>query len=293
VESRSLGEPLRYALQNLWRALAVVAAGCLAAWLTHSVAWVLGVEAVASLALSQATLVGISRRFRLPLALLLRLARRSWPRISWTTALVFLGVSTVTFALVNIDRWGAAAWLDEPGFAHYAFAGVILLVAQSAQSMINASVYPMLARRYGMDGSRRAHALCARVSLAMLALGAALALPAYYLLVLVIQRWYPAYVPTLALLPLVLAAGLLRVSDFWSSFLMICGHERLLLALNALIVVGGCALWAAVQLARREALEALDFAWLALLLAFCGHAASAAATQFVMRRGLVRSLKEA
>ncbi len=247
VESRSEGEPLRYAMQNLLRALAVVGAGAGAAWMTRSAAWALGTEAAVSLLIVAGILWAIERRSGRRLALLLRLAGRSWNRLAWGTAAVMLAISAMGFVLLNIDRWAAASWLRPDDFAQFAFAGVLLLVAQSTQSIVNASVYPMIARRFSLQGPAAAFRLCSRTSLGALAAAVLLAWPGYHACAWAIGRWYPAYVPAIALIGLLLAAAVLRVSDFWSSFLMICGHERALLLINILACALGSAAWFALE----------------------------------------------
>jgi O-antigen/teichoic acid export membrane protein len=247
VESRSEGDPLRYARQNLVRALAVVGAGGFAAWTTRSAAWVLGTEATFSLLIVAGILRTIEGRSGWSLAQLVQMANRSWRRIAWTSAVVMLGVTVVNFVLLNIDRWAGAAWLRPVDFAQFAFAGVLLLVAQSAQGMVNAAAYPMIARRYALHGPGAAFRLCSRTSLAALTTAVVLAWPGYHAGVWAIARWYPAYVPAVPLLNLLLAAAMLRVSDFWSSFLMICGHERVLLGTNVAVCALGFAVWFALE----------------------------------------------
>jgi O-antigen/teichoic acid export membrane protein len=276
VESRSEGEPLRYAWQNLVRALAVLAAGAAAALATGSPGWVLGSEALVSLLIVVAILRAIEGRSGWSLRRLARLATRSWRRLAWATAGIMLSISAVNFALLNVDRWTAAAWLPPAAFAQFAFAGVVLLVAQSAQGIINASVYPMLARRFALQGPAAAFRLCSRTSVGTLAGGLLLAWPGYYLSARAIQRWFPAYEPAIGLLGLLLAAAVLRLSDFWSSFLMVCGHEERLLRINLLVCGLGCPAWLALESAGPGfPSSAAAFCRLTLVLAFGSHLVTA------------------
>jgi O-antigen/teichoic acid export membrane protein len=292
VESRSQGEPLRYAMQNLVRAVAVVAAGAAAARVTGSPTWVIAAEALVSLLIVAGTLRAIERSSGWPMAALWRLARRSWQHVAWDTAMVMLAISAVNFALLNLDRLAAASWLPPAAFAQFAFAGLVLLVAQSAQAMVNASVYPMLARRFALQGPAIAFGLCARVSLVALAGGLLLAWPAYHLGALVIRRGFVAYEPSISLIVLLLAAAVLRLSDFWSSFLMICGHERRLLRLNLLVCGVGVLAWCAIEVALGGfAPTAPAFCRLTLVLAATSHLAAAIAASLLRDYGVVPSLE--
>lgn len=285
VESRSLGQPVRYSLQYLGRAAAVTALSAAVASAFGSAAAALAVEAAISLAMTVAILSHMASAHGQRAAVLLAAAWRALARANWRTALIFLGVSLAASAVLSVDRWAAAAWLSGPAFAQYAFAGVALLIAQSAQSMVNASVHPALARRYALAGARTAYSLCARVSWGLLVMSIALAIPAGLLAAAAVQRFYPAYEPALAILWLVLASGVLRISDFWSSFLMICGHERTMLGLQLVLGSGITACWAAALAIRGFGTANIgDFAWLALLLSIGMHGGAALAASWALRR---------
>lgn len=276
VESRSRGDPLRYARQSVLRAVAVVAGGAVVAASTGSPALTLATEALLSLALVAGSLAAIGRRTGWSMLRLAALAHRSWARLPVRTAAVLLAISGVGFTLLNVDRWLAASWLAQPAFAQFAFAAVVLLAAQSVQNMINASVYPMIARRFALHGTEAAFRLCCWASVVSLVAGLLLAWPAHLVAELAITRWFPAYQPAIGLLWPLLAAGVLRVADYWSSFLMICNHERTLLKIQvaACLAAGGAWLLLAAGRGPFDP-SALDIAWLSLLLAAASHLTSA------------------
>jgi O-antigen/teichoic acid export membrane protein len=279
VESRSRGEPLRFAAQSLARALLVVAAGLLAAYAMRSAAWVVVAELAVSLALSHVLL----RDTLAPRTLtLLRIGIERWRRIDWHAAWVLLLVSLLGFALTYADRWGAAVVLGAHRFANYAFAGTILAIGLSAQGLVNASVYPMLARLYARAGQAACYRLCARISLAAAAGSLVLAVPAYFVLQYAIGQWYPAYDAARNLVAPFLVVAAFRVSDFWSSYLMIVGFQGRLLRTN--LVAGAAAAIAWLLAAGREGTPQA-FAWLAVALAVAGYAAVAAAAWRTSREG--------
>lgn len=285
VKSRSLGQSVRYSRQNLGRALCVTALSAMVASLTGSAPLALAVEAAISLTLSAAIVTRMAAAHRARTAVLCAAAWHGLGRVKWDTALVFLGISLAASAVLTVDRWFAAALLPAREFAQYAFAGVVLLVAQSAQSMLNASVYPALARRYALHGAASTYALSVRVSLWLLATAVLLAIPVGLLLSAAGRRFYPAYEPALAILWPVLAAGALRLSDFWSSFLTICGHERKMLWLQLIVGGGICAAWAAAVATRGLSSATLaDLAWLALLLSVGMHGGAALAATAAQRK---------
>lgn len=244
VESRSRGEPLRFSLQNLLRAAAVVVFGVVAALSTKSAFWVLTIEAVTSLVLAQRILTTIFRRQGVGASGIYRIALTQLPRLHWRSAMTLLLVTVLTFTAMNVDRWAAAGKLDLHDFGQYAFAWTILMVAQSVQALINASVYPALARRFATDGRGAAFHVCAMASAAMLLGAALMCLPFWYLLSFGIRHWFPDYIAALGVLPLFLVVAVLRVSDFWSSYLIILGLEARLLLIIVAACVCGAGSWA-------------------------------------------------
>jgi O-antigen/teichoic acid export membrane protein len=244
VESRSRGEPLRFAMQSLTRSLLIIAAGLATAFATKSAAGVPVAEAIVSLMIAHRILWQTVADTRPATYGLMQLALRRLPKLDWRAAFVLLLVSLLGFALANADRWAAASLLRLDAFANYAFAGSVLAIGASLQALLNASVYPMLARLYARSGEPACYALCSRLSLAMLAAALLLAVPAYYALSEAVRRWYPAYAMAIALLPPFLLVAAFRVSDFWSSYMMITGYQDKLLKTNVLAGAAGALVWA-------------------------------------------------
>lgn len=243
VESRSRGQSLRFSRQNLLRAALVLASGVLAAILLESAMAVLQVEALVSLLLSWRTLAGIWQKAPVRFSAICYLAVSGFGRIPWHSALALLAVMVIGFTLLNIDRWLAASLLSSFAFAQYAFAWVVLMVAQSAQAIINASVFPLLARHFALHGKRASFKIAARASVMLLLVSAVMAWPAGWLLDVVVLSWYPNYVDAASLFHLFIVVAVLRVSDFWSSYLVIVGHEKRLLAVNLLVITLISAFW--------------------------------------------------
>lgn len=276
VESRSRAQPVRFARQNFVRGAAVLMGGSAVALAGGSALFVLLTEAAVSLMLTQATLVAVFRAAAVRARLAYRLAWRRLPLLDWAAAFALLLVTVAGFLLVSADRWVAAQSLQPAQFAQYAFAWTVLMIAQSLQVVVNASVYPMLARRFATQQAAGAFRVCVQVSLVLLGACLAGALPTWWLLDLAVTRWYAAYAPALPLLPLFIAIAALRLSDFWSSFMVIVGRERQLLALN--IGAGLTALVVWLVWSRPwsgSGLALWDIAVLGALFAVCNHAAVA------------------
>ena len=277
VDSRSRGQPLRFARENLGRALIVLAVGGAVAALGGQAAAVLATEACVSLLMAGWLLRQQFHAIPLRLIAAVRLAWRRLPATTWRSALALLAVASLGFLVINADRWLAAQWLPTSAFAQYAFAWTLLMVAQSVQVVVNASLYPMLARRHASGGGTSAFGISARASLGLLAGGALVILPLWALLDFAITRWFAAYAEARGLLPVFLVIAVLRVSDFWSSYLVVVGREGQLLMLNLMSAVVAVAAWWLLARPAAGTLRADQVALLALLLAGSGYAVAAGA----------------
>lgn len=282
TESRSRGELLRFSLQNLLRAVLVLAASAVVAWGTGSALATLLVDALLSAALAGRYWAVAAARTRFHLRAALAIGRHRLTAIDWRAAATLMFAMSVAFALLSLDRWIAAYRLGSTGFAHYSFAWIVLSVAQSAQAVVNASVYPLLARRYAQAGATRAFSVCCRVSGVVLLIAALGAWPVSSLITIGVERAYPQYREALELLPLFLAVVVLRMSEFWSSFLLITGRETLLLATQLCAASVVLLLWW-LAIGRHGAIAARQVAWLCVALTTAAYL-SALAAAWRMRR---------
>ncbi|KAB2876786.1 MAG: hypothetical protein HS106_09300 [Ideonella sp.] len=276
VESRSRGDPLRFARQNLTRAVLVLPIGITAAAGLHSAGAALLSEAAISLALAALVLRRHLSAVRISLTTTMQLAGRRLPQVKWRSALTLLAATSLSFLLINADRWIAAQWLQPSAFAQYAFAWTILMMAQAIQVVANASLFPLVARRSASVGAIAAFRIGALASLGLLGAGAALAWPLWWLLASTIDLWFPAYADARSLLPMLIVVALFRVSDFWTTCLIVFGRELRLLTVQGAAALCGGAIWWILQPSGR-ATELTSIAVLALVLASTGYAATALA----------------
>lgn len=243
TDCRSRGELIHFAKENLLRSLMVLVTGMSIAWITGSAWWILLLEGTVSMLLVLHSGRKLLNRTMLRGRLLVHLALRRWQRLPWRSALVLLLNSFLGFLVLSADRWLAASQVNAEGFARYSFIGVVLVCAMALQAIIGSAVFPALARKKGTDGPKATLSACARYSLVLLLASAIAAVPLWWLVSSAISRWFPLYDHSDLLLSLLLAVAVVRVSDFWSTHLIVVGRENLLLILNALAAVGGTALW--------------------------------------------------
>ncbi|NYT38027.1 hypothetical protein ERD78_14185 [Allopusillimonas soli] len=266
IESRSRWETMRYAYQNLARGLAVVMISTLLADFTRAAYPILVAEIIITLSLAQLILWKAFRRIGFRYISAIRLALNRFRRVQWKAAATLLLISVITFALLNVDRWAANQFLSSTRFALYSFAAIILVISGATQVLINASAYPMLARRFAANGAMAAFRVSWKLSVGLGVAGIVAYGPAYLALTAGTRLLYPQYAESAGLMAIFLVVGILRISDFWSSFLVITGQESRLLLLNVLSVILGLTTWVVWAQPWRDSPSPIDVAMLALVL---------------------------
>lgn len=277
TESRSNNEPLRFALQSLSRSLGMVVFAFPIAIATSSAFAVISAESLVTVVATLLISRKVWARLDITLWTSIRLAFRSFGRINWPSMGALLALSLAVTASSNMDRWLSSTQLPHGDFAQYSFAWITLTAAFAVQGLINASVFPMIARRFALHGIRPAFRVTFIATTGMLAVFLTAIIPSVFIADLAIQNVYPAYSAAIAIIPVLSIAAALRVSDFWSSFLVITGNERTSLAINVAAVVISLGLWWATT-GFYTASQSLGLAYLAALIAlatyFCSFAAS-------------------
>jgi O-antigen/teichoic acid export membrane protein len=232
TDSRSRGNPLKFASDNLLRACLAVAASWPVAILSGSASHVLLVEALVSIVLSAIAFRTILMRNATSLLKLLTMAFTKIGKVPWSNVAFLLSSSMLTYGLFNIDRWIASIWLSKEAFAQYAFIAIGLMIAQSLQSMVNAAALPLVARRLVIQGEASAFRMAKNLSLISLAVGVIFGPIVVLLSRQVVSLWLPQYLPAMNLAWPVCAIAVLRLSDFYSTYLLVAGRERALTWVN-------------------------------------------------------------
>jgi O-antigen/teichoic acid export membrane protein len=288
VESRSRGDTSKFASQSLVRGVSILFLGAIIALATRSAAWTLVVETILCFALALNSINDSWRSSTISPQVVYLLGLRHLRSLRWSAALALLGVTALSFVIYNIDRWLAAGSLIQTDFAQYAFAWTIPLAGQALQLVLNASIFPFVARTYASSGSNAAFKVCAVASIALLVGGSVVVAPSLLLADFSIRRWFPGYDGARILIPFFAGVSVLRLSNFWSSFLIVTGHEWRLFWVNVLSLAIGGGFW---FLWRRPltmgGLNTLDIAGLAVALTLSAYVGSAlCAWQSVRKRRL-------
>lgn len=275
VESRSCGDSLRYARDNIIRAVSVLVFGCTLAWLTRSACAALIAEALLSIILASLLFRESVVRTGMRVFQIYTCAYRQLRNVKWNSVLVLFSIGVIGFAVANVDRWVAVETFDHRLFGVYSFAWIVLMISQSAQTIMNASAYPLLARRFAIGGRKGAFRVCVILSFGVLITVTMGMVPGWFFLDWAVHRWFREYSMATAILPLFFVVALIRISDFWSSYLVIVGQERQLLKINVGIVFVGSAVWVIVSRPWLGALSLQDVAFLAVIYAVLSYLATA------------------
>jgi O-antigen/teichoic acid export membrane protein len=278
TDSRSRLEMTRYSADLAFRSVVTTAAGVVVILLGRHARVVVFAESIVTLAAFLWVGAGIVGRAKMTAWTLIRKATRRLKVAAWRPALILMLGSLLSFLTSAADRWLAATSLDLQQFGYYAFAWTSIAAAQTFQFLINASLFPLIGRRYWAKSARDAFRLTAALSLGLAGGGALAAAASAPFVGMVVARFFPHQAGAVALIEPLLIAAVLRVADFWSSFLLVVRRETLLLKLQiAVLAVVGLA-FAVATLASGRPPTAMSLAWLAVGLAaanfvLCGGAA--------------------
>ena len=271
LQSRSEGRAMRFAIENLIRSIAVLAIIMLSGTVYRTAACMLLAESVVTFAVAAWVYGGMCGIWSIKRKALWMGGAKGLSSVRWQAPLMLMASGVLAFIMLNGDRWIAASLLSRDAFALYAFAGVILISAQSLQSVINVSIFPELAKTYALFGCTSTARKAIRYSLIGLLVSINIAVPVFFLASLIIENFYPAYLPTQEFLSLFLLIASFRVSDFLSSFLIITGQERLLLLINIISIGSVCIVGFAYFGLDSANIHSLSIAYLATLVAIFNY----------------------
>lgn len=243
LDSRSRSDPIVYANQNILRSIAILFSGPLVVILSGGSEEILYLEIIITAIISLIILLKNNNSKKLILRDITIIALRRLPFVPWNSAIILLLSGVVNFASINIDRWIAAQGLEVASFAEYAFASTILLVGQSAQSIINASVFPALSRNYALNGKFSAFSMACKLSFGIFIIGILVSYISLEILYLIMQQYFIKYININIILPFITTAAVFRLSDFWTSYLIIIGNEKKLLFYSIFNILISLILW--------------------------------------------------
>jgi O-antigen/teichoic acid export membrane protein len=227
----------RYARLSVLRALSLIVFGVLTAVIVKSAAAVLVVEGCVTLVM----LLPETDRIRT------RLSRRrwtlttdewSWLRLNLRAALRLLWLNGVFVVLFGLDRWAGLSLLDDHSFGIYAIGLTVITVFESAQSIVNVAVYPLMARMFSRGAVNQAFRLASTATLVVAVTTTVLYLPFSRLLDVLLLEYLPAYGAASTVLKISVLAGALRLADFFCTFAILSDRENRLTSMFAAEIVG-------------------------------------------------------
>lgn len=243
IESRSVGKYVIFSLQNLFRAFLVILTTLFVAYFIGSAIVTLLVESLVTIIISYGILYRIFNHYDISILNTVVEAMKKILSINWESSLALMLIMILAFALTNIDRWLVVISLSPKAFANYAMAGIILLGAQSLQVIINSAVFPSLAKMYATGNKKHTFAFAKKNSIYFLLIGVAGSVPGFFLIKQIILYIYPNYYGAILIIPILIFVAILRMSDFWSSYLIVVGEEKILLLIDIAMIVVSLIIW--------------------------------------------------
>lgn len=275
VDSRSRNLPVQFARENLERAVILIVAAPIIIASGGGALTILFIEGFVTIALSAHQIFAKFSRNNLGFLLTLSIGYRAITKVRWRTALTLLAVSSLGFVVLNIDRWVGAQWLSVTQFGNYAFAWTLLSIAQSVQTIINASFYPMISQRYALIGRYPSFIYTAKFAAVTFGTGLILSAILYNIVSFLMDNFYPNYSDAKELLPYFFIIVAFRTSDFWPSFLIVTRQDQRLLFIMVFTTACTIATWAGLQDFNFQKLKITDLGALALMVTVTNYIAAA------------------
>jgi O-antigen/teichoic acid export membrane protein len=263
IDTRSRLEMMRYARQILFKTVvASVVAATVAAFGGGPVG-IIFAELLVTLILSLRLVAVITKN--IAKRLLWEISIRSFKRKDFSTALTLFSSTVLMFFSTNIDRWLAADRLGHDAFGLYAFAWISLTAALSFQALLNAGIFPLISKKRKEGNANAAFKTTAYISIATLLVGIAAASMVYLFAQWFLPNSYQRYAPALPLIMPLLLAAVLRLADFWSSYLIVMHRQNLLLKIQIFLILIPCFYY--FSIGHSSVFTPINFAWLAVILA--------------------------
>jgi O-antigen/teichoic acid export membrane protein len=258
---------MRFASDNLIRSVLIFFTIWLSASLTQSSSMTLLFEACVTIFVSAWMYLAIFKNVAIQnkAKVIWNTSIRTLSKVKWMETLTLLGISMVGFAASNTDRWVAAENLSHDGYAMYAFGGVILILAQSLQSVIGVSFFPYIAKLYGLESKNKAGQISLKFSLGAIIGGLLLSMIAEPAVNMGIAFFFPKYIDVASYVGFFLVVASFRASDFLSGFLIIDGRERHLLAINVLAILSGLGMLIGASAVLNLSMDVTLILWMALI----------------------------
>ena len=267
LHSRSRGKSVQFANDNLIRSILIFFTIWLSASLTQSSSLTLLFEALVTIFISTWMYLALFKNSAIQskAKVIWNISIKSLYKVKWVEALTLLGISIVGFAATNTDRWVAADNLSHDSYALYAFAGIILILAQSFQSVIGVSFFPYIAKLYGLESKNKAGRIALIFSLSSLIICLLLSIIAFPIINSGIESLFSKYKDAIPYVGFFLVIASFRASDFLSGFLIVDGRERRLLAINVLAILSGLGILIGSSAVLNLSIDVVVILWMALI----------------------------
>lgn len=226
AESKSKLEMVRYAVQNMVRSCIVVIAGTIAAGVFRNADAILIAELASTGAIVLTILYRQLAEAGVKTSRLLPLTMAGIRRNKISALFVLSLLSLVASLSISVDRWIGAKVLNVAAFGQYSFALTVMLCALYLQSIINASAFSIFSVKFADAGAKACFAMVVKFSFCLLGVSLFASAIVHPLLVVLIPQWFAQYSDISHYLYLVLIAASFRVSEYFSSYLVISMNER-------------------------------------------------------------------
>jgi O-antigen/teichoic acid export membrane protein len=269
IEIKSELRFLDHSLLSITRAAAVLALGVVVALATRDITVTLAMESIVTLLLAAPLVSGTRGQDVLRRALALPTEHR-WLGANFGGALRLLWLQGTYTILYATDRWSGIALLTKHEYGIFALGLSIVALFETLQVIVNVSAYPLMGRMIAEGEHRRAFRFATLATVLVVVGGALCYMPFALFLDFLLHKYLPAYAEAAKVIKLAVAAGILRLADFYASYAVLRDSEtRLALASGALVLLTVAGISAAHTLGGVR-FDPSRMIWVSVGVAVCG-----------------------
>ena len=152
-----------------------------------------------------------------------------------------LGLTNVILMIYfGLDNILASLLLPNNVYAKYALAAIIFSVCTTIQAIINSNVYTNIGVLIGRDLYKESLRYLNMISVALFAAFVIFIWPVYEILKQIILLHLSKYTASIPIILVLLLSGFFRLADFYTSFLILCDKERIIIFCSILFSLVGC-----------------------------------------------------
>jgi len=131
----------------------------------------------------------------------------------------------VLFALLSLDKWWGVFLLSDKEYGIYSFGLILLTIFDTCQQILNISLYAYFGKLFAAKQSNIAYKMATCTFIVLILLGGLFYIPCTNIIEWSVVTFFPKYNEALTVMNFIFLAGLIRCTNFFSSYCIMADLE--------------------------------------------------------------------